>query len=370
MLDLAIIGAGPYGLSLAAHAKEAGLQYKVFGYPMDFWKSKMPPKMFIRTLLDYTALSDPLNEYTLKKFESEKNLNLSYPLPRSIFVNYGMWFIEKTNISIEKKHITYVLKNKHFFELKTEKGDHYQAKNVVVAVGLTNAKYIPSNLSSLPEDLVFHSSDYTDFRKFKNKHVLVIGGGQSAWESAALLHQANAKVELAYRRPKRLSPDKNMNAKQLELADKYYYFSLQEKEKIRKYFERPTVSDFLVPLVEGKVTQRPNTFITQVLVKENNLLDVTFNDNSNIVVEHILAATGFRFSVKNLPFLKSMINKIKVNDIGEPIVNENFESTVSHLFFAGPATAYSHGPTFRFIAGVRRTSEVLINHIKSHIKLT
>jgi FAD-dependent urate hydroxylase len=367
MLDVAIVGTGPYGLSLAAHAKKAGLKYKAFGYPMDFWKSKMPPNMYIRTLLEYTSLADPNNEFTLTKYQAEKRLIFSYPLPRSIFVDYGLWFIKQIDILIEEVLVTQIRNQKKFFEIQTEKGTSFQAKNVIIAVGLRNAQYIPSNLTSLPKEFVSHTSNYTNFDKFKNKHVLVVGGGQSAWEAAALLHKSKAKVELAYRRPHRFDPDRNTNAKQQELADKFFYFSQEEKEKVRSQFEKPTVSDFLVPLVEGKVIQRPNTSITNVSKTKANKVHVIFNNQASIVVDHIIAATGYRFTPYRLPFLQTMIGNIDITESGEPVVNEYFESTVPNMFFAGPATAFCHGPAYRFIAGVRRTSDVLINHIKKQI---
>ncbi|MHA6258430.1 NAD(P)-binding domain-containing protein [Sporosarcina sp. CAU 1771] len=371
MLDVAIIGAGPYGLSLAAHAKEAGLNYRVFGYPMDFWKTKMPPEMFIRTLLAYTGLSDSKNEFTLHRYQTEMNITLSYPLPRSIFVDYGLWFTEKMNLLIETVYIEKLENTNGLFRLETEGGKKYIAKKVIVAVGLTNAQYIPKNLSSFPETLVSHTSNYTDYLGFKDKSVAVIGGGQSAWETAALLYQSQARVELIYRRAGRLSPpEKNMNEEQRELADKFYFLSQEEKNRAQNQFSIPTVSDFLVPLVEGKVKQRPNTSISHLSKLENDKLRLIFNDQSSIVVDHVIAATGYRFSLKKLPFLHPILNNIQTNEIGEPIVNQYFESTLSDLFFAGPATASQHGPTFRFISGVWHTSDVLINYIQEKSKTT
>ncbi|MCM3567597.1 NAD(P)-binding domain-containing protein [Neobacillus mesonae] len=363
MLDVAIIGAGPYGLSIAAHAKAAGLTYKVFGYPMDFWKAKMPPEMFIRTQLKYTGLSDPDNRFTLEQYQNEKNIKLSYPISRSIFVDYGLWFIEKTNIIVEKVLIEEVVLNGDYFIVKPENGPCEKAKKVVVAVGLTNAEYIPWNLASLPKEVISHTSDYTQYGQFERKHVLVLGGGQSAWEAAALLHKAKAQVDLVYRRPHRLPPIEGINANQREIADKFYYYTDKKKSEIRNWLESPTVSDFLVPLVEGKVKQRPGTFIIKAEETKDGKVNVTFNNGTAITVDHIIAATGYRFSPSKLNFLQELVGKIELNDKGEPKVNEYFESTLKNLFFAGPATGFDHGPTFRVMAGVWRTSEVVIDYI-------
>lgn len=365
MLYLAIIGAGPYGLSLAAHAKDVGLNYKVFGYPMDFWKSKMPPNMFIRTLLEYTGLSDPNNKFTLNHYQREKREIFSYPLPRSVFVKYGLWFTEQLAISIEKTLITQVSLDKGLFKLESQDGIEFIARKVIVAVGLTNAQYIPPKLSEFPEHLVSHTSKYTAFDQFEGKDVLVLGGGQSAWEAAALLHQSNANVQLVYRRPHRLSPDKNTNAKQQALASRFYTYSKEKQQDIRKNFVKPTVSDFLVPFVEGKVKQKSNTSVIDAVRTKDGRLKVVFNDHSSLVIDHLIAATGYKFSPERLPFLKRVKEHILLNPSGSPKVNEHFESTLPNLYFSGPSTSYNHGPTFNFIADVKRTANVIINHLAS-----
>ncbi|MEH7246876.1 NAD(P)-binding domain-containing protein [Neobacillus niacini] len=365
MLDLAIVGAGPYGISLAAHAAKAGLRYRVFGYPMDFWQFKMPPNMFIRTMLEYTNLSDPEERCTLKEFQKEKGLRLSYPIPRSVFVEYGKWFIEKLNLSIEKVYISHVRKEHGFFVLETENRNTVEAKNVIIAVGLTNSRYIPRDLAHVPKEYLSHTGDFTVFEQFRNQHVAVIGGGQSAWEASALLHQAHARVELIYRRPRRLDPEQNLNAKQKEIADEFFYYPQEKKMEVRKQFEKPTVSDFLVPLVEGNVTQRPNTFIVNTTLTKVNKVQVLLNDDTTLLVDHIIAATGYRFNPHNLSFLVSIIDGIKCTEGLDPIVDESFQSTLPHLYFAGPATAFCYGPAFRFISGVKKTSQVIINSISA-----
>ena len=47
--DVAVIGAGPYGLSAGAHLKAKGIAVRVFGEPMEFWANKMPEGMLLRS---------------------------------------------------------------------------------------------------------------------------------------------------------------------------------------------------------------------------------------------------------------------------------------------------------------------------------
>lgn len=365
MIDLAIIGAGPYGISIGAHAEKEKMNYKVFGLPMQFWKEKMPPEMFIRTLIEYTGLSDPDNQYTIKVFAEEKGITLSYPIRRTVWVDYGMWFIKKTNLDIEATHISEIKRVGNYYQLRTDQGKEYKAKHVVLAVGLTNAQYIPKQLSGFPKRLVSHSSEHTTFHKFSGKEIAVIGGGQSAWEAAGLANEAGANVHLIFRRPERLRPDKNLNAEQQKLIGKYYYLTESEKAKVEEKFSKPTVSDFLLPLIEGKVRLIPNSSIKSIERYHETKLNITTNQSLQLTVDHVIAATGYRFSIHRLDFLRHIESEIETNVFGEPIVDEYFESTLENVYFVGPSAAFSHGPPFRFISGVWHSASTIIKHIST-----
>ena len=370
MKDLVIIGAGPYGLSLAAHAAKAGLDVEICGYPMDFWQSKMPPQMFIRTLPDYTSFSDPENRYTLACYQEEKGMELSYPIPRRVFVDYGMWFIEKNRLSVQRELATELCLEDGGFCVHTEAGRMVRARNVAVAVGLTNAQYIPPHLRPFHGKLISHTAEHTAYDAFSGQKVIVLGGGQSAWEAAALLHEAGADVELVYRRSGRLTAEPNVNVLQRQVADQFYHFSKEEKQAIRNRIERPTVADFLVTLVEGKVPQRPNTTVEKAERAEDGKLHVYFGGASGgetAVVDHLVAATGYRFSVEKLPFLNPVLPMLDREAGGCPMVDYSFQSNVPGLFFAGPAASFNHGPTFKFVAGVSFASRQIADAVKNRL---
>ena len=64
IVDVAIIGAGPYGLSLAAHLSAAGLSYRHFGVPMRLWRGAMPKGMYLKSQGFASNLSDPEGTHT------------------------------------------------------------------------------------------------------------------------------------------------------------------------------------------------------------------------------------------------------------------------------------------------------------------
>lgn len=65
MYDLLVVGAGPYGLSIASHAAAAGLKVRVFGRPMASWRDHMPRGMFLKSEPWASNLSDPERRWRL-----------------------------------------------------------------------------------------------------------------------------------------------------------------------------------------------------------------------------------------------------------------------------------------------------------------
>src|SRR2546430_17410097 len=91
--DVAIVGAGPYGLSAAAHLRAAnGLDVRVFGEPMSFWERHMPQGMLLRSPLAGSHLSDPSRSLTLQADQQKSGKQITAPLPLYRFQDYGRWF--------------------------------------------------------------------------------------------------------------------------------------------------------------------------------------------------------------------------------------------------------------------------------------
>src|SRR5215813_14474848 len=70
-----------------------------------------------------------------------------------------------------------------------------------MAVGLTHYDFLPPELSGLPESLLTHSSKHSTVDQFRGREVVVVGGGSSASDLAAALHQAGARVQIVARKP-------------------------------------------------------------------------------------------------------------------------------------------------------------------------
>lgn len=366
MYDLIIIGAGPYGISLAAHAIAHNLRYKILGYPMDFWKHQMPQEMFIRTPHEFCSFSDAKDELTIQCFAKETDVELVTPLPRPIFVDYAMWFAKEAGVEFTPELVTTLSKDGEKYFIETETGQRFQAKNVIIATGVEHYKYMPDMFQSLPSHLVSHTSGYTSFQTFAGKSVVVVGSGQSAWEAAALLHMAGSKVELLYRRESaNYAGSREAEIQIRNLGDVFYQLPLDEKHE--EWGQSPgSVAHFLRPYVEGKVPETGGITIVRAERTSDDKVNLLLSDGTLRVVDHVIAASGFRINLDRVPFLpEELLNSIvREDDFTQfPKLDESFESSFPGLYFAGPLSSHSHGPTFRFILGLKKASQTIISNI-------
>ncbi|MFD8813880.1 hypothetical protein ACFV23_20885, partial [Streptomyces sp. NPDC059627] len=106
-----VIGAGPYGLSVAAHLRAAGAPVRVFGDVMGSWRHAMATGMYLKSTPDATDLSAPEPGGRLADFRrahSEPELTELTPIPCDVFVRYGQWFQKRYVGEVEPARVTAV----------------------------------------------------------------------------------------------------------------------------------------------------------------------------------------------------------------------------------------------------------------------
>jgi len=197
--QVAIIGAGPYGLAAAAHLRARNVETRIFGEPMEFWTKHMPRGMFLRSGPGASSLGDPDGRLRLDRYRSLHHLPNAKPVPIDDFIRYGLWFQERAVPDVDRRRVTQLANAAQGFRVRLDDGEEFQARRVVMATGIGPFAQRPVQFADLPAPLVSHSLDHADLSRFARQRVLVVGAGQSGLESAALLHEAGAAVEVLAR---------------------------------------------------------------------------------------------------------------------------------------------------------------------------
>src|SRR5260370_18746500 len=202
--DVAIVGAGPYGLQIAAHVRAADWDYRHFGMPMRLWQGAVPRGMFLKSEGFASNLSDPEGTHTLAAFckaTGRPYADIGLPVALDTFVSYGQWFRSERGLPVEEVNVTGLAQRDGGFELNLGNGELARARKVVIPIGVEHFAYLPETLSKLPSTLCTHSCGHADMAAFRGQEVIVVGAGQAALESAALLHENGAPVQLLSRKP-------------------------------------------------------------------------------------------------------------------------------------------------------------------------
>src|SRR5439155_13852584 len=118
--EVAILGAGPYGLSAAAHLPS--FEKQVFGATMAFWQNHMPRGMLLRSPREASNISAPGRRFSLEDFEREHNLEPVQPLPVETFVEYGTWFQRRTVPPPDEREVQLLERENGCFRLTLEAG--------------------------------------------------------------------------------------------------------------------------------------------------------------------------------------------------------------------------------------------------------
>jgi thioredoxin reductase len=387
MLNTAIIGAGPYGLSIAAHLRHRGITFRVFGRPMDSWLAHMPKGMMLKSDGFASNIYDPQSAFTLEQFCAERGIEYGHtgvPVKIDTFTNYGLAFRDRMVPELEDRIVSSIERLPNGFKLQLEDGETFEARNVVLAVGITHFDWIPESLAHLPKEFLTHSARHREVEPFRGRDVVVIGGGASALDLAGLLKDAGADVQLASRRKelvfhsqptgKPRSAWQQFRHPQSGLGPgmrsrfysdapaAFYYLPESLRLKIVRRALGPSGGWFIRDKVIGKMPLHLGCTPQQAKVQNGKVhLTLRAEDGSTreLVTGHVIAATGYKTDLDRLKFLSPEI-RAKVKSLnGAPVLSSNFESSVPGLYFAGVCAANSFGPVMRFAFGAGFAAKTL-----------
>lgn len=387
--DITIVGAGPYGLSLAAHLRARGMDLRIVGMPMHSWRTTMPEGMLLKSAGFASTLCDPARAFTLQRYCEERGIpyrDVGLPVRIDTFNAYGLAFQKKVAPDLVEEQVRSLATCAEGFELCMDGGASFRSRKVVLATGIDYFRHMPRALARLPSELCTHSAAHHRLGGFRHRHVAVFGGGASAIDIAVLLHEAGASVQLVARQPalrfglreesarplpQRLrAPMSGIGAgwKNRMCTDiPWLYRYLPDRMRLRtlRRFLGPAGGWFMkdraaaVPCLLGFALQDAETIDSRVLLRLAGM-DGT---ERHVSVDHVIAATGYRIDVRRLPFLgRDIIERLRL--IGAaPRLSAHFESSIPGLYFIGPVAAPSFGPVMRFVAGAEFTCKRVSAHL-------
>jgi cation diffusion facilitator CzcD-associated flavoprotein CzcO len=382
--DVAIIGAGPYGLAAAAHLRAAGVDVRVFGEALEFWKNNMPVGMLLRSSWDASQIADPAGALTLDRYEATQVSRLSRPLPLADFVAYGLWFQRDVVPDLDRRRVQTIGPISGLFRLVADDGDSVLAGRVVVATGLADYEHRPSQFRDLPASIATHTSNHGDLSRFAHQRVAVVGGGQSAIESAALLAEGGADVEVILRASGirwltrsawlhgNLAPVRGLLYHRTDVGppglnqivarpEVFRLLPRSLQQWVAYQAIRPAASGWLRPRA-AKVRITPGREVAIATVKDGRAV-LMLDDGSQRVVDHVLLATGYRVDVTKNPILSETILRSLRYAGGYPELRNGLESSIDGLHFLGAAAGWSYGPLMRFVSGTEFAAQSLTRRV-------
>jgi hypothetical protein len=369
-VDIAVVGAGPYGLAAAAHLRRAGAELRILGEAMSFWRT-MPAGMLLRSNWTATCIAEYQGPLSLDTYQQVTGRRFGRPVPLDRFIQYGEWVAQQVAPDLDRRTVDRVEEDRGAFRLTLEDGDTLRAGRVVVAAGIAPFARRPPQLAGLPAELASHTGDHRDLSRFAGQRMLLVGGGQSALESAALLHEAGAEVEVLvredhihwlhggkyHRKLGRLAPlvyaptdvGPMGLSRMVAVPDLFRRLPRWVQEPAAYRAIRPAGAEWLI----ARLRDVPFRLGRQVLaaVPEQGRLRVELSSGECRVVDHLLYGTGYRVDIGRYRFLApELVRAIREVD-GYPVLGAGLESSVPRLHFLGAPAAWSFGPIMRFVSG-------------------
>jgi cation diffusion facilitator CzcD-associated flavoprotein CzcO len=385
MTDVAVVGAGPYGLAVAAHLRPAGASVRTFGKPMETWNRYMPDGMFLKSEGFASTIADPAGRLTLARFcrdTARSYADIGSPVSIETFRSYGAWFQQEAVPELEDVAVVRVAPADGGFVLQLDSGEELTARRVVLAVGVPQFAHVPAVLGDLPTELVSHTSAHASLDGFRGREVAVVGAGQSALETAVLLREAGAHPTVVVRQrevrwnptpatnhsPRRppmtaLGASWKLSAYEI-FQPAYRWFPKETRVRIARKTLGPAGAWWLRPrlapdveILTGASIERASAVNGGVTIALNGAHD------SELHVEHVIAGTGYRVDLDRLGWLDPALRARLARVHGAPRLSGHFESSVPGLYFVGLPAANTFGPAMRFVCGAGFAARRIAGHL-------
>jgi thioredoxin reductase len=306
-----------------------------------------------------------------------------YPVPLETFVRYGLWFQQHAVPVVDETYVTSVARYDRRFRIALQDGRSVESGSVIMAVGPKYFANRPTWYNRLPPSVASHTCDHRDLSIFNGQRVIVVGAGQSAMESAALLTERGASVDVVGRRPivwlehdrtgergliERIRAPRNGLAPgwinwMLE-KQPYAFYRLNQRIKDRQNGHwKASAAAWLKHRVVGKVALHESEQIVAMDGRDDHV-NATLSGGSTIRAHHILLATGYQVDLNKLTMIDPYLRREIERAAGAiPRLSDSFETSVPGFYFVGLSSVHAFGPLYRFVAGcpaaARRVSDAI-----------
>jgi hypothetical protein len=398
--QVAVIGAGPHGLSAVAYLRDSGIPTVAFGDSLAFWRDTMPGEMWLRSSPRASSISSPGGKFSLARWGEAAGRKIGRILPIGDFIDYGTWFADRVVPDLDRRMVVSARRRDAEFELTLSDGETLSVGRVVVAAGLGPFAYTPRLFRELPSALVSHASACVPFDAFAGKSVAVIGTGQSALESAALLAEAGSQVEILGRAraivwlggwseankngersvvPKtpakqtwRARTGLHWRPAPTEVGGRFSSWIGAAPDVVRhlpRAIRAPLTYRCIRPAGAGWLPGRLEAVeftlgreVVSAREQDGHVL-LSLDDGSIRSVDHVLLGTGYKIDVRAYPFLAGDLAAKLLTVEGSPRLRRGLESSIPGLHFVGAPAAESFGPVMRFVVGTAYTGPALAQGI-------
>jgi cation diffusion facilitator CzcD-associated flavoprotein CzcO len=389
-VTVAIIGAGPYGLSTAAHLRSLGIPYRIFGTPVDTWARHMPAGMLLKSDGFASSLSDPDDKGTLATYCLDRGIAYhptDLPVPLEVFVDYARDFQERFVPDLEERQVVSLDRSGDGFTLVLDDGEVLRADLVVSAVGITHFGRVPEELAALRPGLVSHSSDHHDLSGFAGRDVTVVGGGSSAVDLAVLLQEAGANTTLVARtgQLRFFAPPSDRSRTRWDrirqpssgLGPGWKSWTCENLPFVFRFLPgraRTTIVRRHLGPKSGwpmKARLEPVNVLLSTQVETASEVDgrvrlvlrTADGTRTELLTDHVAAATGYWPGVERLRFMSESLRSSIRTHGGAPVLDSAFQSSVDGLYIVGPAAVDSFGPLMRFMVGAEYAAPLVARRL-------
>jgi hypothetical protein len=319
-----------------------------------------------------TSMVETVGPLSLTEYARQSGAQIEHPVELSDFIEYGSW-VQRTAVpDLDERMVRGLARASGGFRLELDDGTSVSARRVVVACGIAPFERIPAGFEGLPAGRVSHTAHHRDLGVFAGQRVAVLGGGQSAFESAALMRERGAAhVEVLVRKPSvvwlrghgvkkrigRLGPivyaptdvGPLWYSRLVERPGLFRQLPRGAQDKIAARSIRPACSHF-VRVRLGEIAISTGVGLRDAQERDGQLR-LSLSDGSVREVDHLMLGTGYKVDVARYAFLDEGILEDLRRVDGYPVLRRGLETSVADLHMVGAPAAWSFGPINRFVSG-------------------